>query len=382
MGRDEPRNDDRRSAANRRRFLKGLGALGVVGLAGCGGDGDTSTATDEPDTDGGNGNGMGGTDTGTATPTDTETATDTETPTTTPVFGDSPVTLVSISGSPQVAPGGTTTVTGTIKNTYVFEVTNGEFTMEVPEGWTVSVVEGATFEELQAQSEQPVEWEVTAPEDAGGSFELSISGTYNGPGGQDTAEVSTAVPIVARAPGRAPIGIDCGGSHTDETVTIDGLPFRPDAETSRSIEINCANRVLTEEEVWWGENLTIEPVPNAYSDGCAFEEIDDTEHDLLYQTEHWAEGQLEYVFDIENGTYDVTLHFAEIGGDNERIFEVSMQGETVFETGGTLASLAGGTNIAYVETIEDVEVADNQLTIEAVSSQENPKFSGIEIQEA
>ena len=28
---------------NRRRFLKGLGALSVVGLAGCGGDGDDTT---------------------------------------------------------------------------------------------------------------------------------------------------------------------------------------------------------------------------------------------------------------------------------------------------------------------------------------------------
>ena len=47
-----------------------------------------------------------------------------------------------------------------------------------------------------------------------------------------------------------------------------------------------------------------------------------------------------------------------------------------------VVGLAGGVDTAYVETIEDVEVADNRLTIEAVSSQENPKFSGIEIQEA
>jgi hypothetical protein len=31
-------NEAERTNANRRRFLKGLGALSVVGLAGCGGD--------------------------------------------------------------------------------------------------------------------------------------------------------------------------------------------------------------------------------------------------------------------------------------------------------------------------------------------------------
>jgi hypothetical protein len=403
MERTTPADGDGRSSSNRRRFLKGLGALSVVGLAGCGGDDgeDTPTGTDtdpetDTDTDPETGTDTGpetGTDTDPETDTDTdsggngggETPTETDTPTETgtPVFSDNPAPLISLSDSSQIAPGGTTTVSGTIENPYLFAVTNGEFTLEAPDGeWSVSAVTGTSFGSLDSQGQQTVEWEVTAPESASGTFDLSVTGTYNGPGGTDTAEVSATLSLVVSTPGVAPLGIDCGGSHTDETVTIDGLPFRPDAETSQGIEINCENRTLTEEEIWWGENLTITPNPNAYSDSCAFEEIANTENDTLYHTEHWAEDQLEYVFDIENGTYDVTLHFAEIGGDNERIFEVSMQGETVFETGGTLASLAGGTNTAYVETIEDVEVTGNQLTIEAVSSQENPKFSGIAIREA
>ncbi len=272
------------------------------------------------------------------------------------------------------------TVTGTVENPYLFALQDGEITMDVPDDWEVTPVEGTSFDTLEQLSEQPAEWELTVPESASGTYDLTVSVAYAA--GEDEADLTLTRSVLVKTPGTAPIAIDCGGSHTDERVTIDGLPFRPDAETSQSIDINCENRALTEEEVWWGENLTINPIPNAYSDSCAFEEIDGTEHDVLYHTEHWAEGQLEYVFEIENGTYDVTLHFAEIGGDNERIFEVSMQDETVFETGGTLASLAGGTNTAYVETIEDVEVTGNQLTIEAVSSQENPKFSGIVIREA
>jgi hypothetical protein len=382
MGRSNT-GDDRGTAANRRRFLKGLGALSIVGLAGCGGDdGDTETPTDgtPTDTDADD----TATDTGAGdTPTDTEaddTPTDTATATEGPSLGENPAQLLTLDGSPQAAPGSTVSVTGTVENPYLFTLRNGEITMDVPDGWEVTPVEGTSFDSLEQLSEQPAEWELTVPESASGTYDLTVSVTYAA--GEDEADLTLTRSVLVKTPGTAPIGIDCGGSHTDERVTIDGLPFQPDAETSQSIEINCENRALTEEEIWWGENLTIDPIPNAYSDGCAFEEIDNTEHDTLYHTEHWAEDQLEYVFEIENGTYDVTLHFAEIGGDNERIFEVSMQGETVFETGGTLASLAGGTNTAYVETIEDVEVTGNQLTIEAVSSQENPKFSGIAIREA
>jgi len=59
--------DEQPRHANRRRFLKSVGALSVVGLAGCGGDGDdTPTNTDAGRNGNGNGNGTG--DTPTKTP--------------------------------------------------------------------------------------------------------------------------------------------------------------------------------------------------------------------------------------------------------------------------------------------------------------------------
>jgi hypothetical protein len=43
------RGDSARAGADRRAFLRGIGALGVAGLAGCGGDGDgTPAGTTEP----------------------------------------------------------------------------------------------------------------------------------------------------------------------------------------------------------------------------------------------------------------------------------------------------------------------------------------------
>jgi type 1 glutamine amidotransferase len=81
-GNDGPDDGGSSETTNRRRFLVGLGSLGVVGFAGCTGDGgdgdDPATATDSPtptDTD----------DSG-STPTETEspTPTDTVTPTATP----------------------------------------------------------------------------------------------------------------------------------------------------------------------------------------------------------------------------------------------------------------------------------------------------------
>jgi hypothetical protein len=271
------------------------------------------------------------------------------------------------------------TRTGAIDNPDLFEVTNGEFTVEGPEGWTVEAVSGAEFDSLESQAEQAVEWEVAAPEDAGGTFELSISGTYQGPNGTDTAEVSTTLPILAKAPGQAPIGLDCGGAQTDETVTIDGLPFQPDAETARSIDIT-SNRQLEAGEAWWSENITVDPLPNSNQGGSP--EIADTDADSMYWTEWWQEDQYTVTVDIENGSYDVIFHAAEVvfSSEGTRVFGATVNGETAFE--GLDIYAEAGAETAVTRSIEGVEVTDNTLEIVVESSVENPKLSGLEIREA
>jgi type 1 glutamine amidotransferase len=79
---DSPDDDESSETTNRRRFLVGIGSLGVVGVAGCTADGDdddTPTPTD--------GEGSTPTDGGGSTPTDTPTDGGESTPTDTPTDG-------------------------------------------------------------------------------------------------------------------------------------------------------------------------------------------------------------------------------------------------------------------------------------------------------
>jgi hypothetical protein len=190
-------------AANRRRFLKALSALGVTGLAGCGGDGDGDTPTDTPtDTaEGGNG-GMTTdsptpTDTETATPTDTETATPTEEPCSLP---GEPAPLLSLDGvsdgTLNLSPNAET-VSGVISNPYLFEIQNGEVTLETSgDGWEIGEVTGNTFDTLESQGSQEVEWSVTVPSVAGEEFDLTATVTYEACDGEASAEVQTSQTVL------------------------------------------------------------------------------------------------------------------------------------------------------------------------------------------
>jgi len=186
---------------NRRRFLKGLGTLSIVGLAGCGGDGeetDTPTSTDTPTET------MGDTpteadtatpteiDTATATETDMATPTDTATPTAAPctlpgepapLLGFDNVSDATLSISPNAE-----TITGSVTNPYLFDVQNIEVTLNPPTGdWEVTGEATKTFDTLAQQSTQDVEWSVSVPSVSGQEFELTADVTYERVCENDTA---------------------------------------------------------------------------------------------------------------------------------------------------------------------------------------------------
>jgi len=211
---DNTDDPDAGGDANRRRFLKALGALGVVGLAGCGGDGDDETPTDTDP--GGNGNGMGDTDTPTETEApmttaedqpvgDTDTPTETEAPTTTAEdqpLGEDPSPLLQIEGGSLQA-GESTTLSGTLTNPYLFPVRNVVATMEPPGGgWEVSATGDTEFDTIASQGTEEVGWEVTAPDDADGEF--TLAGTVSYETTSDAASVNVDVPLVIFTPGEAP----------------------------------------------------------------------------------------------------------------------------------------------------------------------------------
>jgi hypothetical protein len=201
---DDRSTDD----ANRRRFLKTIGALGVVGLAGCGGDGD---GTDEPadTTEPMNTTAPGNTTEpmDTTAPADTTEPADTGTPTPTDggenqPLGEDPDPLLSIEGS-SLQVGESTILEGTLRNPYLFAVQNVEVAMEAPgDDWEVSPTGDTSFDTIASQGSETVGWEITAPEEADGEF--SLEGTVSYETTTDSAEIPVSVPLIIFVPGEAP----------------------------------------------------------------------------------------------------------------------------------------------------------------------------------
>jgi hypothetical protein len=108
--------------------------------------------------------------------------------------------------------------------------------------------------------------------------------------------------------------------------------------------------------------------------------ISNTPDPVLYQTERYAEGTtLEYKFAVPNGSYNVTLKFAEIffTSPGQRVFSIVINGATVLANLDIYAA-AGGSNIAYNQTFA-VSVTSNVIDIQFVPVIQNPKVSAIQI---
>jgi hypothetical protein len=232
-----------------------------------------------------------------------------------------------------------------------------------------------------------VAWDVTAPASAEGEFTLNVDVTYTGAGGQ--ADVSTSIPLLVKAPMAAPYGIDFGGAHTEEAVTIDGLEFGPGSETAANIDIT-ENRPLEPEEIWWDENVTMDPLPNCSHSTLSNPEFpedipdtfENTDNSELYRGEYWIGGEFSVEFAIENGTYDVVLHLAEwfVTEPGERVVDITVNEETVVDGVDLIDDVGFG--IAETRTAGAVEVTDNTLVVTVQSSPAPPKLNGIAIREA
>jgi hypothetical protein len=109
-----------------------------------------------------------------------------------------------------------------------------------------------------------------------------------------------------------------------------------------------------------------------------------TRDDALFQSErNSSSGRLNYSFPVENGQYNVILHFAEIyyQGIGNRIFDVEIEGVTVLNNYDILEK--AGFNTAVSESFL-VDVADGTLEVDLSSlpihgGRDRPKLSAIEI---
>ena len=103
-------------------------------------------------------------------------------------------------------------------------------------------------------------------------------------------------------------------------------------------------------------------------------QIAGTDDDAIYQSERF--GTVSYNLPLENGEYDVTLHFAEIFANqsNSRIFSVNAEEEEVVSN-LDLFDVAGH-DVAHDVTFT-ASVVDGSLDLDLISVLDNAKISGI-----
>ncbi len=111
--------------------------------------------------------------------------------------------------------------------------------------------------------------------------------------------------------------------------------------------------------------------------------ISGTSDPALFRTERWDDGsapELQYSFNVPNGSYQVKLHFAEnyapLFAVGKRVFGVQVEGVTVIPALDVFAE--AGANAALVKTI-DTTVTDSTLDIVLVHNIEDPEINAIEI---
>jgi hypothetical protein len=296
---------------------------------------------------------------------------------------------------------GSNTITGVLDNPYLSAIESVETTLVVPDGWeadpgTVSV------DSIEPRVPTSVEWEVSVPESAVEEHQLTVELSYSALG--ETAELSTDLSVTVSLPVSIPFGMDCGGTHTDEAVEIDGLAYQPAADVAQGVTLRTQpfgeegetlyqGRQLTDEEVWWPDGVSTSPVPEEFpgalsdvrplaveEDRGTAPDVANTPHDPLYWTEQYGT-DLAYEFSVPNGTYDVTVHLAEVwwAGEGQRVFDLSVGGETVAEGLDLYAEHGPDTAVQFTT---EVEVSGSTLTVSTTSQEGPAKIAGIEIREA
>jgi len=342
------------------------GAMAV--LAGCGSGGDGSTP------DSGSNVNISGTDSGTPATVDEGTPTRACIPIT------PEVNLSFLQGSGHkttdqtlVLPAGEkTTVTLLIENTSRVDI-DVEATLDAP--WPKSQVTlPEDFREDEPSVYAIAEWELTVPDSAGDDHTVtaSVTATYQCEVGRKEHTATLDQSITTAPAMTAPYGFNAGGWYENdggEWVRIDRLWF------DNGTEGNDGNPYVSVS----GDasaSPTNTTVGQVYSDA----EIVSTDHDFLYQTAHVG-GNLGYDIAIENGTYDVTLYFAENNEEispGKRLFDVVIQGVVRLEEFDVIDQNEFS-HAPVIRTFNGIEVNDETLSITTESINKDSLINGFAI---
>ena len=260
-----------------------------------------------------------------------------------------------------VEPGATTTVEATVTNTTSSAIDSGNVTLSAPSGSGIEIgaASGTTFESLPTGESRSMSWEVTVPESANGTATLTATAAYAV--GDEQFETTASLGVRITGPFSPPFGINLGAA---DPVTVGGLEF----VTLPSPSVSAVGGP--------GNSGTEDPISG-------------TNADALYGSLQFGT-DIGYDIEIENGTYDVTLYFVESywkesgsgdgtvsNAEGRRVFDVSIEGETVIE--GLDIYAEAGHDAALAKTVEEVEVTDGVLSIGTNTVADNSSISGIAV---
>ncbi|WP_439481413.1 PKD domain-containing protein [Cyclobacterium plantarum] len=174
-----------------------------------------------------------------------------------------------------------------------------------------------------------------------------------------------------------------GLEDSDEIqITVGSVVVNPD-DPQFELRVNAGGPALTYE----GRDF----VADTYFIGGKSYTNSNAEVPALYQTERSSSPKVfDYAVPVPNGTYQVTLHFAEIywgatggapQGAGKRVFDVGIEGELVLDNLNINEEV--GSQTALTKTFE-VEVTDGELnmnftSLASVGGSDQPKLSAFEI---
>jgi glucose/arabinose dehydrogenase len=141
------------------------------------------------------------------------------------------------------------------------------------------------------------------------------------------------------------------------------------------VRINCGGPDYTDNggQKWSADMNYVNGVTFDYGRAA----VSGTNDPTVYRTERYA-ATLKYSVPLPNGTYAVTLYFAEMffTGPGKRVFDVALEGQTVLQDFDIFAIAGAATAIRRTFT---VTVTDGTLDIVGTASVNNAKFSAIKI---
>ncbi|MDA0321494.1 MAG: malectin domain-containing carbohydrate-binding protein [Verrucomicrobia bacterium] len=177
-------------------------------------------------------------------------------------------------------------------------------------------------------------------------------------------------PLTAGARNAAVEIVSDAASSPDE-VPLSGTGTPPLADATVRINVGGGTYVDGSGALWAADQHFTDG--NTHATGAS---IANTVDDALYQSERY--GAFSYRIPISNGTYRLTLHFAEIyfTASGKRVFDVLVEGLLAVNDLDIWQS--AGANAAYTREVV-VTVLDNALEIVLAGSVNHAKLSAIEV---